>query len=157
MMPILQPHFINSTKLNAMKTLLVLLCVLGICTLGLAQDYAYPQLKPGVKYVFHTPEGQLNIDNYPPANIDPWGTVTVNPAFMNNIDGSGPIALNHTAIRRMNPYLLFNQDYMDPGQSPIKRNPINPAFLHNHDGFEPIVPDPRAVKSVNPAFQNWHD
>jgi len=137
-----------------MKTLIVLVCVLGISTLSVAQDYSYPQLKPWVKYVFGS-SGQMNIEKYPPATIDPWAPMTVNPAFMVNIDS--PIALSYTSVKRMNPYHLFPQDYIDPGQSPIKREAINPAFINPHDNYGPVVPDPRAKKTINPAFQTWQD
>ena len=139
-----------------MKIMFVLLFGLGICTSGLAQDNAYYPNVPAVIYVFHTQNGVLVYDTYPPADIDPYAVMTINPAFLMNFDGSGPNVLDPKAKKRMNPYLLFVQDYIDPGQSPVKRRNINTNYINPCDSYGPIVPNTRLKTAINPAFGTVH-
>ena len=88
----------------------VILCVFAVCSMGMAQERApYPQLKPGVIYIWQTPDEELIIDGFPPQS-DPWAISGINPGYLEPIDGAGPIAMDPSKAKRMNPYHLFIVD-----------------------------------------------
>jgi hypothetical protein len=137
-----------------MKTLFVLLCVLAICSLGVAQDHAsFPTLKPGVVYVFQTPVGEVITDGYQPGG-DPWTPSVIKSAFLIPIDGSGPIAMDPTKITSINPKHLIVLDYAYPWGNIFRPKTNNPT---NIDKYPPANTDPWRSKTSNPAWSNqWN-
>lgn len=134
-----------------MKTLFVLVCMFAICTLGMAQERnPYPNLKPGVLYVFNSSQGQMLIEGLHP-EVDPYAISEINPAFLTPIDGAGPIAMDPTEIRRMNPNHLFILDGACTGQSAWRTRTANTI-----DKTSPANTNPLRSRTSNPSWaNNW--
>jgi hypothetical protein len=139
-----------------MKTMILFICMLCICSLGLTQDLNHNHnLKPGVIFITQTPGGQWIIDGFPPPTASAMSTI--NEVYLFPLDGSGPIPISDpTLIKRINPYHNFTIDGIDPGPSPLKRKVVNPAFLIPIDGIDP-GPSPLKRKVVNPAYLIIHN
>ena len=127
--------------------------MISICTLGMAQDVNHVHnLKPGVVYVIHTPEGELIIDG-----MNPYTMKSINQAYLVPLDGSGPIPVNDPALlKRLNPYYNVSLDGIDPGPGPLKRKIINPNWTNPIEGIDP-GPGPLKRKIINPNYLNWQD
>ena len=140
-----------------MKTLVLIVCAIFISTMAIAQQNNYEyKLKPGVVYVFQTPEGELIIEGCNPS-IDPWASVGVNPAFINPVDFAGPIALDPTAKMTVDPSYLGNIERLYPKQSPFEPGNINPSYINPIETAYPKINDPWSVRRVNPAYgNNWN-
>jgi hypothetical protein len=135
-----------------MKTMVLTLCLLFVAVIGQAQyQSSVQQSNPGAIYVYVSHERQYAGDGFPPV-IDPWAIKPINPAFINPIDGSGPIWMDPSLGADINPYLNFLIDGIDPGPGPFKRKVINPSFINPIEGGAPIIADPRRIKKIDPSF-----
>jgi hypothetical protein len=138
-----------------MKTLVLIVCAIFISTVALAQQNRYDyKLKPGILYVSQNPEGELIIEGYPPS-IDPWASFEINPAYLTPIDNAGPIGLDPTAIKRINPNHVFYVDRMYPEQSPLEPRTVNPA--NPIEKKYPGINDPWSARKSNPYWNNNWD
>lgn len=97
------------------------------------------------------PAGGIGIDGFLPKNVPNVGT-SINPVFINPIDGSGPIALDPSIGVTINPYLLYDEDKMYPWPNPNKGLQINPNYLIPIEASGPIALDPRKKRVIKAAF-----
>lgn len=135
-----------------MKSLFTLLCLLSICIIGQAQDRSnHHQIQPGVIYIHVNPAGSMGGDGFSPKN-DPNAGTTINPAYINPIDGSHPIGLNPNLGTTINPYILYDEDGMYPWMDPNKGFQINPNYLNPEEGSGPIALNPHRRRVINPVF-----
>ena len=126
--------------------------MLSICIVGQAQDKSHNyQMQSRVKIVHISPGGPMGIDGFSPKN-DPNAGTGINPAYINPIDGSGPIGLNPHLSVTVNPYILYPEDGMYPWPDPNKGFQINPNYIDPEDGSGPIALDPHRRRVINPIY-----
>jgi len=141
---------VYSLKLIAMKTIILFLSMISICTLGLAQDVNHVHhLKPGVVYIIHTPEGELIIDG-----MNPFTMKSINQAYLVPLDGSGIIPVNDPALlKRLNPYSNVSLDGIDPGSRPLKSESFDPNWNYSIEGIDP-GPGQLKRRVISPNYLN---